>query len=39
MNPLSNAHLVFDKDKTHDGEKTVSSTNFVGKTHYLPAEN
>jgi hypothetical protein len=25
--------------KTHDGEKTISSTNVVGKSGYLPAEN
>jgi hypothetical protein len=25
--------------KTYDGEKTTSSTNVVGKSGYLPAEN
>jgi hypothetical protein len=25
--------------KTHDGEKTASSTNVAGKSGYLPAEN
>jgi hypothetical protein len=40
MNPHSYAHLIFDKaQKTYDGEKTTSSTNVVGKSGYLPAEN
>jgi hypothetical protein len=25
--------------KTHNGEKTASSTNVAGKSGYLPAEN
>jgi hypothetical protein len=40
VNPCSYPHLIFDKaPKTCDGEKTASSTNIVGKTGYLSAEN
>jgi hypothetical protein len=41
MNPLGNyVHLIYDKGtKTYNGEKTASSTNVVGKSGYLPAEN
>jgi hypothetical protein len=40
MNPHSYAHLFLTKpQKTYDGQKMVSSTNVVGKTGYLPAEN
>jgi hypothetical protein len=40
MNPHSSAHQIFDKRaKTHNGEKTASSTNVAGKSGYLPAEN
>jgi hypothetical protein len=34
------SHLMFHKSaKTHEGKKTVSSTNGVGKTGYLHAED
>jgi uncharacterized protein (DUF736 family) len=40
MNLHSYAHLIFEKvPKTHDGEKTASSTNGAGKSGYLPVEN
>jgi hypothetical protein len=40
MNPHSYSHLIFDKGtQTYNGEKTASSTNVVGKTGYLSAEN
>jgi hypothetical protein len=40
MNPRSFAYLTFDKArKTHDGEKTASSTKVAEKTGYLHAEN
>jgi hypothetical protein len=40
MNHHCYAHLVFDKaPKTYAGEKTVSSTNVVGTSDYLPTEN
>jgi hypothetical protein len=38
MNPCSYAHLA-KAPKTHNEEKTASSTNIAGKTGYLPAEN
>jgi hypothetical protein len=32
--------LIFDKaPKTYTGEKIASSTNVVGETEHLPAEN
>jgi hypothetical protein len=40
MNPCSSAHLIFDKDaKNIRWRKDASSTNIVGKSDYLPAEN
>jgi hypothetical protein len=40
MSPYSYAHQILIKvPKTFNGEKIASSTNFAGKSGYLPAEN
>jgi hypothetical protein len=40
LNPNSYSQLIFNKGaKTHDGEKTASSTNAAGKTGYSHVED
>jgi hypothetical protein len=40
MKSHSYAHLIIDKaPKTHDGEKTASSTNVAGKSGYPYAKD
>jgi hypothetical protein len=39
MNPQSYAYLIFDKGTKNIQWKIASSTNVVGKSGYLPAEN